>query len=100
MTKSWQVHKERSTPLALKIIRWIAQNLGRPFARTLLYPITLYFLVFASAQRKASLLYLSKVLNRKPNWLDVARHIHPHDTNKEQMQDHQERQNHRHDLDM
>ena len=76
MTKSWRVHKERSSPLALIIIRWIAQNLGRPFARTLLYPITLYFLVFASAQRKASLLYLSRVLNRKPNWMDVARHIH------------------------
>ena len=76
MTKSWRVHKERSSPLALKIIRWVAQNLGRPFARTLLYPITLYFLVFASAQRKASLLYLSRVLNRKPNWMDVARHIH------------------------
>jgi predicted LPLAT superfamily acyltransferase len=76
MTKSWQVHKERSTPLALKLIRWIAQNLGRPFARSLLYPITLYYLLFAAAQRKASLRYLTRVLQRKPSWLDAAKHIH------------------------
>lgn len=75
MTPSWKTQHERSTPFALKIIRWIALNLGRPTARLLLYPITLYFLLFASNQRNASLNYLKRVLNRKPSWLDVARHI-------------------------
>lgn len=76
MTETWQSHEERSTPLALKSIRWIALNLGRPIARLILYPITLYYLIFATSQRKSSLRYLSRVLDRKPTLFDVARHIH------------------------
>lgn len=76
MNVSWRAHKERSSPLALRSIRWIALHLGRPAARLLLYPITLYFLLFASAQRRASLHYLARVVDRKPTLLDVARHIH------------------------
>ncbi len=76
MTQSWQDHRERSTPIALKSIRWIALNLGRPAARLLLYPITLYYLVFATSQRRSSKLYLTRVLQRKPTLLDVSRHIH------------------------
>jgi predicted LPLAT superfamily acyltransferase len=75
LSRSWQSQHERSTPFALKSIRWIALHLGRPTARTLLYPITLYFLLFAPVQRKASFLYLRRVLNREPSWMDVARHI-------------------------
>ncbi len=73
---SWQIHKERSTPIALYSIRWIALHLSRPIARVFLYPITLYFLIFARAQRKASLQFLSRVYDHKPGLLDVARHIH------------------------
>lgn len=76
MSKDWQASKERSTPGTLKTIRWIALRLGRPAARLLLYPITLYFLLFARSQRKASLQYLTRVLNREANWLDSAKHIH------------------------
>ena len=76
MTETWRSHEERSSPLALKSIRWIALNLGRPAARLLLYPITLYFLLFATSQRKSSLRYLSRALDRKPTLFDVARHIH------------------------
>lgn len=76
MSEAWRQQSERSTPLALKTIRWIALNLGRNPARLLLYPITLYFLLFAPAQRRASLNYLSRVLDKKPNWLHAAKHIH------------------------
>ena len=76
MTQSWQDHKEHSNPLALTSIRWIALNLGRPAARLLLYPITLYYLIFAPSQRRSSKHYLARVLQRKPTLLDVARHIH------------------------
>lgn len=76
MTQSWQDHKEYSTPLALKSIRWIALNLGRPAARFLLYPISFYYLIFAASQRRASKHYLTRVLQRKPTLMDVARHIH------------------------
>lgn len=76
MNTNWQSHRERSSPLALKTIRWIALNLGRTTARMLLPPIAVYFLLFASAQRRASLNYLKRVLPKTPGWLDVARHIH------------------------
>ncbi len=75
MNKPWQ-SKEHSNPFALKTIRWIALHLGRRFARCLLYPITAYYLLFASQQRKASQEYLNRVLQRKANWLDSAKHIH------------------------
>jgi predicted LPLAT superfamily acyltransferase len=76
MTKSWHSLGEKSNTLALRLIRWIALNMGRPAARLLLYPITLYYLIFATEQRKASMLYLNRVLDRKPSLLDVAKHIH------------------------
>jgi predicted LPLAT superfamily acyltransferase len=76
MSTQWQAHKERSTPLAIKTIIWIALHLGRSTARLLLYPIAGYFLLFAPKQRRASLNYLKRVLKRQPNWLDVAKHIH------------------------
>ena len=76
MNNPWQDSKERGTPLTLLTIRWIALRLGRPVARLLLYPITLYFLLFANSQRKASQQYLARVLKRKVTWLDSAKHIH------------------------
>ncbi len=76
MTRTWQDHKERSTPWALGAIRWIALNLGRPVARLLLYPITLYYLVFATLERRSSKRYLSRALQREPTLLDISRHIH------------------------
>ena len=76
MTKAWQESKERSTPFTLLTIRWIALHLGRPVARSLLYPISLYFLLFATPQRRASQQYLTRVLKRKATWLDSAKHIH------------------------
>jgi predicted LPLAT superfamily acyltransferase len=72
----WQSHPERSTPLTLRLIFWIALRLGRPFARALLYPISGYFLLFAPKQRRASFHYLNRVLNRPATWLDVGKHIH------------------------
>lgn len=76
MTKTWQESKERSTPFTLLAIRWIALHLGRSVARSLLYPISLYFLLFAAPQRRASQQYLARVLKRKVTWLDSAKHIH------------------------
>jgi len=72
----WRRHQERSTPLALKTIRWIALHLGRPAARCLLWPISVYYLLFASSQRRASLSYLRRALDKPPTLIDVARHIH------------------------
>lgn len=76
MSDPWQKQKERSTPLTLQTIRWIALHLGRSVSRLLLYPISGYFLLFAPKQRRASLNYLNRVLDRPAHWLDVAKHIH------------------------
>jgi predicted LPLAT superfamily acyltransferase len=67
---------ERGTAFALRLIVWIGLRLGRPVARGLLYPITLYFLLTARQQRNASRRYLQRVLGRPVHWWHIARHIH------------------------
>ncbi len=72
----WSSQPERGSRSALRLILAIALHLGRPAARALLYPITLYFLIKAGPQRRASRRYLSQVLVRPARLLDIARHIH------------------------
>ena len=55
---------------------WVAVTLGRPVARLLLHPITLYFLLFAAAPRRHSARYLARVLGRAATWRDQYRHFH------------------------
>jgi len=62
--------------LALRTIAWVALALGRPLARLLLYPITLYFVMFSIRPRTASLQYLSRVLGRNVGMADTFRHYH------------------------
>jgi predicted LPLAT superfamily acyltransferase len=76
LSSRWKGQVERGTSGALRLILWIALNLGRFAARFLLYPITLYFLVTASTQRRASKEYLNLALNRPVTLLDSAKHIH------------------------
>jgi len=76
MSRSWFQQSERGSPFALRLILWIALNIGRLVARLCLYPITFYFLILAGEQRRASFDYLERVLERQPGILDVARHIH------------------------
>lgn len=72
----WVERPERSNMPALRIIVWIALRLGRPVARALLYPISIYFLIFSPAARAASKQYLRKVLPREPRLMDAFRHCH------------------------
>jgi predicted LPLAT superfamily acyltransferase len=72
----WAAKPERSNTLAIRFIVWVALTLGRPVARLFLYPICLYFLLFAGEARKASRHYLRKVLGREPRIADGFRHIH------------------------
>lgn len=76
MSGGWRRHEERGNSFSLWLIRSIALHMGRRTSRLLLYPITLYYLLTASNQRRASRDYLRRVLGREPGWLDVARHIH------------------------
>ncbi|WP_018873684.1 lipid A biosynthesis acyltransferase [Thioalkalivibrio sp. ALJ16] len=76
MSRAWFQQQERGSPLALRIILWVALNLGRRASRALLYPITAYFLLFAPRSRHHSRRYLRRVLGREPGLGDLARHLH------------------------
>jgi predicted LPLAT superfamily acyltransferase len=74
--QEWVDRPERSNTLAIRFIVWVALTLGRRTARLFLYPICLYFFLFASEARTASKKYLRKVLGREPRTRDGLRHIH------------------------
>lgn len=72
----WAARRERSNRFALRTMAWIAVTLGRPVARLLLPPITLYFLLFAPAARRHSARYLARVYGRRARWREQYRHFH------------------------
>lgn len=72
----WAKRSEGGGHFAIWLIRSIVLRLGRPVGRLLLYPITAYFLFRRSAERRASLGYLRRVLGREPTLVDGARHVH------------------------
>jgi predicted LPLAT superfamily acyltransferase len=72
----WKRRPEGGGFFAIWLIRTIACRGGRMIARSLLWPITFYFLLMRGPERRASLAYLRRVLPVEPDWLHVARHIH------------------------
>ena len=72
----WASLPERGTPLSLRIIAWIAIQIGRWGARLLLYPITLYFVITAGSARRTSYEYLKRLRGQPAHWWDVFRHFH------------------------
>ncbi len=76
MSPSWQSVKERSNPFTLRLIRWIALNMSRRFARLWLYPITLYFLLTSPEARFSSRNYLKRVPGQTGSVIGIAKHIH------------------------
>jgi predicted LPLAT superfamily acyltransferase len=73
---TWKQRPEGGGFFAIWLIRTIARRGGRMVARSLLWPITFYFLLMRGPERRASLAYLQRVLPLRPNLLHVARHIH------------------------
>jgi predicted LPLAT superfamily acyltransferase len=72
----WAARREQGSRWALQLMAWVAVTLGRPVARLLLHPITVYYLLFAPAARRHSRRYLQRVLGRHANWRDGYRHVH------------------------
>lgn len=72
----WQRAPERSNMLALRFICWVALRLGRPAARLFLYPITLYFLLFAPTPRRHIKRYLLRAVGPQAGWSDGWRLLH------------------------
>jgi predicted LPLAT superfamily acyltransferase len=73
--QDWRSHRERSTPLMVSLIVWLARNLPRWLVRPLLYPIVCYFMVTSPDARASSAGYLRRVLAREPGWRDQWRHL-------------------------
>jgi predicted LPLAT superfamily acyltransferase len=72
----WARRGERGSLLALRFMAWVATTLGRPVARWLLVPITLYFLAFGRQARRHSARYLARALGRPATLRDRWRHFH------------------------
>ena len=56
----WRNRAEAGSTAALKVIVWIARNLGRSTARAVLVPIVLYFLIVRGVERRASAAFLAQ----------------------------------------
>jgi predicted LPLAT superfamily acyltransferase len=75
LSQAWANLPERGSQSALALIWWIAAAIGRPVGRLLLHPISLYFLITAGPQRRASRRYLRRALGRQVGLWHVYRHI-------------------------
>jgi predicted LPLAT superfamily acyltransferase len=73
---AWKRRPEGGGFFAIWLIRAIARYGGRAVARSLLWPITCYFLLMRGPERRASRAYLRRVLPVRPTLWHVARHIH------------------------
>ena len=69
------LRKERGNLFWLRVMSTLSTGLGRRLSRVLLHAIALYFVVAASAARKASRSYLDRCLGRRASWLDTYRHV-------------------------
>ncbi len=74
MTPVWLQQKERGVYFAYRVLIWLALQLGRTFARILIFPVCAYFIAFSSKTTKGSRLYLRRVLGRPAGVSDVFRH--------------------------
>lgn len=71
----WMQRKERGSFFLLRLMSQISLVFGRRLSRIVIYGIALYFLLAASAARKASRNYLNRVMERPATWADLYRHI-------------------------
>jgi predicted LPLAT superfamily acyltransferase len=71
----WRNQPERGSPRLLRFMLWLSRRLGRRLSRIALYPIALYFFLFAPTARRASQAYLARVFNRPARKKDVFQHF-------------------------
>jgi len=76
VTRTWLERPEGGHAWAMRLFAAVALGLGRSLSRLVLLPITAYFLLRRRPERRASRIYLERVLGRPPTWLEIARHFH------------------------
>jgi predicted LPLAT superfamily acyltransferase len=72
----WSARPEGGGYFAIWLIMKVATLCGRAAARSLLYPITLYFFVRRRYERRVSYAFLERALGHKASAWQVMRHIH------------------------
>jgi predicted LPLAT superfamily acyltransferase len=72
----WKSQRERGARFGFLLLIWTARILGRTFARLILLPTTLYYLLTARSAVRASREFLMRARGRPATLWDVARHIH------------------------
>lgn len=75
-TEHWSARPEGGGRFAIWLIKTISLRCGRPCARLVLFPITLYFFLRRSYERRVSYAFLERALGRKATAWEVMRHIH------------------------
>jgi predicted LPLAT superfamily acyltransferase len=73
---AWQQQQERGSPSGLRLMVWMAERLGRPAARMLLYPICLYFLLGSGTARRAIRQFRDRVRVRPSGRAGIFCHFH------------------------
>jgi predicted LPLAT superfamily acyltransferase len=73
---AWQQQSERGSHAGIRVMVWVAQALGRPVARLLLYPICVYFLLGSGPSRRAIAQFRELVLGRPVGWRELFRHYY------------------------
>src|SRR5690606_3150095 len=76
MSGDWKQRPEGGGRVAVWLMQAVGRHGGRPLARLLLYPVSLYFLLRRGPERRASIAFLGRALGRPAGWIDGARHVH------------------------
>ena len=75
MSSAWLEQRERGSLAAMRLMTWITRALGYRIGRALLYPVCLYFMLFAPRAKAASRGYLARALGRCPGIADSFTHF-------------------------
>ena len=71
----WVRRRERGSIWLLRLMTVFSLAVGRRVGRVVLYVIAAYFFLFAPRARRASLVYLRRVLGRRPTARDRFRQV-------------------------
>ena len=85
MRRNTWLRPEKGNGLTIRLLVWVALNLGYRFTALLRWPATLYYAAAYPTVRRASWHYLSHLHRagklRRPHWSMVLFHIHAYSTN-------------------
>ncbi|UCE64438.1 MAG: lipid A biosynthesis acyltransferase, partial [Nitrospirota bacterium] len=76
MSQGWLAQRERGSRLAYQFMAWTALRLGRPLARALLHPISLYFTLFSPKATKGIRGFLERIFHRRIGMKDLYHQYH------------------------